>query len=65
MAEAKVDDGRGTAGEERRDLSPEARAMLEWVDGYTSRPLTDEEHARWEERARFAEENPLTLRGGR
>ena len=63
MATTKVDDRRATAEEERSHLSPEARRDLAWLDEYMSKPLTEEEHRRWEERKRFAEANPLTLRG--
>lgn len=64
MADAKVDDRRSTDPEDRSHLSPENRRMLEWLDDYLSKPLTDEEHERWEERKRFAEAHPLTLTNG-
>lgn len=63
MADTKADDTSTTDVERPRHLSPENRRMREWIDAYMSKPLTEEEHRRWEERKRFAEENPLMLRG--
>ena len=63
MADATVDEKSGADKSDRSHLSPENRRMIEWLDDYLSKPLTDEEHERWEERKRFAEAHPLTLRG--
>lgn len=63
MADTNVDDTNTTDVERAGHLSPENRRMRQWIDAYMSKPLTEDEHRRWEERRRFAEENPLTLRG--
>ncbi len=63
MADTRADRKEETDSDDRSHLSPENRRMREWLDDYLSRPLTQEEHERWEERKRFAEEHPFTLRG--
>jgi hypothetical protein len=63
MADTRVDANNSAATSDRSHLSPENRRMREWLDEYLSKPLTEEEHERWEERKRFAEEHPFTLRG--
>jgi len=63
MASTKTEDKNSVDKKDRSHLSPENRRMREWLDDYLSKPLTEEEHERWEERKRFAEEHPFTLRG--
>jgi len=52
-----------TAAEDTGHLSPENRRALEWLREYMGRPLSAEEHERWEERKRFAGDRLAALSG--
>lgn len=63
MADVKTDEGRKLPEEEYASLPPENRAVLEWLRGYMSEGLTEEEQRYWEELRQFAEKHPFTFRG--
>lgn len=62
MADADTDRKGQPAGSKYATLPPENRAVLEWLEEYTSKPLSADADEYWREMGEFVESHPFTFR---